>query len=269
MTALAPLECRHPRLGQSLWRLGVMRPRCLHAHATPAGVLVCPAGRPGEVPLPSVASSPRAGGRTGSGRRAPLVCAPPPPPSPACVLRASWGLGVVPPPPDLESSGWLCVPPGGAVGWGLAPRQGGTSQAPAGARGAIGHSSTVLPCVPVRTLCTVGVRVLRTPTSFAAACVSPACVAVCVRACVRACVCVCVCVASLVHRQTDRQTDRQGHVRKAGERALPTEGRRGYLWGCTRRNTIIKFQVQMDVGKRRRREGKGGALRGSCGSQQS
>ena len=22
MTALAPLECRHPRLGQSLWRLG-------------------------------------------------------------------------------------------------------------------------------------------------------------------------------------------------------------------------------------------------------
>ena len=25
MTALAPLECRHPRLGQSIWRLGVMR----------------------------------------------------------------------------------------------------------------------------------------------------------------------------------------------------------------------------------------------------
>eukprot|EP00670_Eutreptiella_braarudii_P024282 CAMPEP_0174346076 /NCGR_PEP_ID=MMETSP0811_2-20130205/1636_1 /TAXON_ID=73025 ORGANISM="Eutreptiella gymnastica-like, Strain CCMP1594" /NCGR_SAMPLE_ID=MMETSP0811_2 /ASSEMBLY_ACC=CAM_ASM_000667 /LENGTH=40 /DNA_ID= /DNA_START= /DNA_END= /DNA_ORIENTATION= len=40
MTALAPLECRHPRLGQSLWRLGVMRPQCLHAHAAPAGVLV-------------------------------------------------------------------------------------------------------------------------------------------------------------------------------------------------------------------------------------
>ena len=58
MTALAPLECRHPRLGQSLWRLGVMRPQCLHAHAAPAGVLVCPAGRPGEVSLPSVASSP-------------------------------------------------------------------------------------------------------------------------------------------------------------------------------------------------------------------
>ena len=77
MTALAPLESRHPRLG--LWRLGVMRPRCLHVHAAPAGVLVCPAGRPGEVSLPSVASSPRAGGRTGSGRRTPLGFAPPPP----------------------------------------------------------------------------------------------------------------------------------------------------------------------------------------------
>ena len=41
MTALAPLESRHPRLGQSLWWLWVMRPRCLHAHAAPAGVLVC------------------------------------------------------------------------------------------------------------------------------------------------------------------------------------------------------------------------------------
>ena len=40
MTALAPLECRHPRLGQSLWRLGVMRPQCLHARAAPAGVPV-------------------------------------------------------------------------------------------------------------------------------------------------------------------------------------------------------------------------------------
>ena len=39
MTALAPLESRHPRLGQSLWWLWVMRPRCLHAHAAPAGVL--------------------------------------------------------------------------------------------------------------------------------------------------------------------------------------------------------------------------------------
>ena len=29
MTALAPLECRHPRLGQSLWRLGVMKPQCV------------------------------------------------------------------------------------------------------------------------------------------------------------------------------------------------------------------------------------------------
>ena len=89
MTALAPLECRHPRLGQSLWRLGVMRPQCLHAHAAPAGVLVCPAGRPGEVSLPSVASSPCASGGADSGRRAPLVRAPPPPPppptSPACV----------------------------------------------------------------------------------------------------------------------------------------------------------------------------------------
>ena len=180
MTALAPLECRHPRLGHSLRRVGVMRPQCLHAHAAPAGVLLCPAGRPGEVSLPSVASSPRAGGGTGFGRRAPLVCAPRSP-SPACALRASWGLGVVPHPPDLESSGWLCAPPSGAVGWGLAPRQGGTSQAPAGAPGSLGHSSTVLRCVPARTLCTVGVRVPRTPTSFAAACVSPACVAVCAR----------------------------------------------------------------------------------------
>ena len=97
MTALAPLECCHPRLGQSLWRLGVMRPQCLHAHAAPAGVLVCPAGRPGEVPLPSVALPLRAGGGAGSGRRAPLVCVPSP--SPACASRASWGLGVVPPPP--------------------------------------------------------------------------------------------------------------------------------------------------------------------------
>ena len=179
MTALAPLGCRHPRLGQSLWRLGVMKPQCLLAHAAPAGVLVFPAGRPGEVSLPSVASSPRARGGTGSGRWAPLVCAAPS--SPACASRASWGLGVVPPPPDPESSGWLCAPPGGAVGWGLAPRHGGTSQTPAGAPSALGHSSTVLPCVPARTLCTVGVRVPRTPTSFAAACVSPACVAVCAR----------------------------------------------------------------------------------------
>ena len=35
MTALAPLESRHPRLGQSLWWLWVMRPQCLHAHAAP------------------------------------------------------------------------------------------------------------------------------------------------------------------------------------------------------------------------------------------
>ena len=38
MTALAPLESRHPRLGQSWW-LWVMRPRCLHAHAAPAALL--------------------------------------------------------------------------------------------------------------------------------------------------------------------------------------------------------------------------------------
>ena len=96
MTALAPLESRHPRLGQSLWWLWVMRPRCLHVHAAPAGVLVCPAGRRGEVSLPSVASSPRAGGRTGAGRWTPLGFAPPP--SPVCVSLAFWGLGVVPPP---------------------------------------------------------------------------------------------------------------------------------------------------------------------------
>ena len=117
MTALAPLESRHPRLGQSLWWLWVMRPRCLHAHAAPAGVLVCPAGRPGEVSLPSIALSPHAGGGTGSGRRTPLGYAPP---SPAFASLAFWGLGFVPPPPDLESSGWPCAPPGGAVGWGHA-----------------------------------------------------------------------------------------------------------------------------------------------------
>ena len=39
MTALAPLESRHPRLGQSLWWLWVMRPRCLHAHAAPPACL--------------------------------------------------------------------------------------------------------------------------------------------------------------------------------------------------------------------------------------
>ena len=98
MTALTPLESRHPRLGQSLWWLWVMRPRCLHAHAAPAGVLVCPAGRPGEVPLPSVASSPRAGGGTGSGRRAPLGYVPLP--SPGFASLASWGLGFVLPPPS-------------------------------------------------------------------------------------------------------------------------------------------------------------------------
>ena len=64
MTALAPLESRYPRLGQSLWWLWVMRPRCLHAHAAPAGVLFCPVGHPGEACPPSVSSSQRAGGGT-------------------------------------------------------------------------------------------------------------------------------------------------------------------------------------------------------------
>ena len=85
MTALAPLESCHPRLGQSLWWLWVMRPRCLHAHAAPASMLVCPAGRPGGVSPPSVASSPRAGGGTGSGRRAPLGYVPLPSPVFECV----------------------------------------------------------------------------------------------------------------------------------------------------------------------------------------
>ena len=116
MTALAPLECRHPRLGQSLWRLGVMRPQCLHAP--------CRSGRRARLP-----GGPSWGGvsplrrfvpvRRGWGwlwaPGAPGVCSPP---SPACVLRVSWGLGVVPPPPDLVSSGWLCAPPGGAAQWG-------------------------------------------------------------------------------------------------------------------------------------------------------
>ena len=180
MTALAPLENRHPRLGQSLWWLWVMRPQCPHAHAAPAGVLVCPAGRPGEVSLPSVASSPRAGGGTGSGRRTPLGYVPLP--SPVFASLAFWGLGFVLPPPDPESSGWLCAPPGGAMGWGFGLRQGGTSQAPAGALGALGHSSIALPCVLSRTLCTGGAHVLRTPTSYTVVCVSLACVAVCARA---------------------------------------------------------------------------------------
>ena len=34
MTAPAPLECRHPRLGQSLWRLGVM---CVCVHGRVGG----------------------------------------------------------------------------------------------------------------------------------------------------------------------------------------------------------------------------------------
>ena len=95
----------------------VMRPQCLHARAAPAGVLVCPAGRPGEVSLPSVASPPRAGGGTGSGRRAPLVCAPPPLTG-VCVTRLLGAGGCPPPPPAaaLESSGWLCASPGGAAG---------------------------------------------------------------------------------------------------------------------------------------------------------
>ena len=98
MTALAPIKSRHPRLGQSLWWLWVMRPQCLHAHASPAGVLVCPAGRPGEASLPSVASSPRAGGRTGSGRRTPLECAPPPPHRRVCHAPfGGWGLSPLPP----------------------------------------------------------------------------------------------------------------------------------------------------------------------------
>ena len=84
MTALAPLESRHPRLGQSLWWLWVMRPRCLHAHAAPAGVLVCPVGRPGEASPPSVSSPPRAGGGTGS----------------VCVCRG----GVDPPEPPHQNS---------------------------------------------------------------------------------------------------------------------------------------------------------------------
>ena len=180
MTALAPLESRHPRLGQSLWWLWVMRPQCLHAHAAPAGVLVCPAGHPGEVSLPSVASSPRAGGGTGSGRRAPLGYVPLP--SPVFASLASWGLGFVLPPPDLASSGWLCAPPGGVVGWGLVLRQGGTSQAPAGAPGALGHSSIRFPCVLSRTLYTGGAHVLRTSMSYIIVCVSPVCVAVCARA---------------------------------------------------------------------------------------
>ena len=95
MTALAPLECRHPRLGQSLWRLGVMRRQCLHAHAAllrPA----CSFSRRailGRCPSPP-SLRPRAPGvglALGAGRP---WCVLPPPPSPACALRAFWGLCV-------------------------------------------------------------------------------------------------------------------------------------------------------------------------------
>ena len=98
MTALAPLEYPHPRLGQSLWRPGVMRPQCLHAHAAPAGVLVCPAGRPWEVSLPSVASSPRAPGvglALGAGR--PWCVPPPPHRRMRYAPLGGWGLSPLPP----------------------------------------------------------------------------------------------------------------------------------------------------------------------------
>ena len=124
MTALAPLECRHPRLGQSLWRLGVMRPQCLHAHAAPAGVLVCTAGRPGVVSLPSVASSPRAGGGTGSGRQAPLVCAPPPPPHRRVCYAPLGGWGLPPLPPTRSPLAGSARPQAAQWGGGL-PRSRG------------------------------------------------------------------------------------------------------------------------------------------------
>ena len=94
MTALAPLECRHPRLGQSLWRLGVMRPQCLHAHAAPAAFSFARRAVLGRCLSPP-SLRPRAPGvrlALGAGRPWCVL----PPPSPACALRASWGLGVVP-----------------------------------------------------------------------------------------------------------------------------------------------------------------------------
>ena len=64
-------------------------------------------GRPGEVSLPSVASPPRAGGGTGSGHRAPLVCAPPPPPlTGVCVTRLLGARGYRPPRPGVL---WLAL----------------------------------------------------------------------------------------------------------------------------------------------------------------
>ena len=45
MTALAPLESRHPRLGQSLWWLWVMRPRCVCLWGGVGGAVLHEGGR--------------------------------------------------------------------------------------------------------------------------------------------------------------------------------------------------------------------------------
>ena len=65
MTALAPLECRHPRLGQSLWRLGVMSV-CVYAHANcqlphHGGVFSCNQFSPAAVLCLLIQASPGAG----------------------------------------------------------------------------------------------------------------------------------------------------------------------------------------------------------------
>ena len=125
MTALAPLECRHPRLGQSLWRLGVMRPQCLHAHATLASVLVCPCSFARQAALGRCLSPPSLRPRApvvglalGAGRP---WCVPPPPLTGVCVTRLL-GAGGCPPSPRPGVL-WLALRAGGAVGWGLAPHR--------------------------------------------------------------------------------------------------------------------------------------------------
>ena len=98
MTALAPLESRHPRLGQSLWWLWFMRPRCLHAHALrPACSFARRAVLGRCLSPPSLRPrAPGVGLALGAGRPWGM---PPPPSLPVFASLAFWGLGFDPLPP--------------------------------------------------------------------------------------------------------------------------------------------------------------------------